>query len=271
MKPSHLPTGEQFSVLIAATLFAYALTRNTNLPPLSINLPLPNLFISIPVNFYTIASLLIAGMTASGSAWLIHSHPYSSNQNIWQHVWLPALTAWAISTLLTGLPPSRLIWWVGLVLGGIIIAIVLTAEYISVDANDRYYALISIVLVTFAYGLYLILITIWHSMDIRLFILYPAVFIATLLVSLRVINLRLDPNGPEIIPALGIAIVAAQTAAALIYWPLSATRFGLLVVGLVYALGSLIINLREKRHKLLIFIDPIITLLILWCSAIWIS
>jgi hypothetical protein len=271
MKFSHLPSGEQFSVLMATTLFAYALSRNITFPPISLDIPLPGIFISITINFYTIASLFIAGITAAGSVWLIHSHPFNTNHNIWQHIWLPALTAWVISTLLNGLPPSRLIWWVGLVLGGSLLAIVLIAEYISVDIEDRYYLFTAILLVTFAYSLYLILITIWHSMDIRLFILYPAIFISSLFVSLRVISLRSGEEESELIPALGIALVTAQTAAALNYWPLSSPRFGLLMVGIVYAFVSLIINLRNHRRMLYNFIDPAITLLILWGSAIWIS
>jgi len=269
-KSGYLPDEGQISVLLATSLLAYTLTRYVNLPPREISLQLPGFYLSLKVTFDMLISILVAGLTAAGTHWLIRSHPYLGNQSVWQHIWLPALAAWAISTLLHGIPSSRLIWWALLGCGGIFLLAVLIAEYISVDPQNTYYPLASISLIAVAFSLFAALTLLWRANGMRLVLLAIAIAPATALISLRALTLRLNEKNVTW-ETLAIAVVGLHVTAALHYWPLSPAQFSILITGAVYAFTSLAINIRETKPSRRSVLEPLILLAILWGAALWIA
>jgi hypothetical protein len=66
-EPSHLPESTRISVLTAAVLLAFALTRVLNATPLfSLLLPVGNFRLTIALNLNTVIVLLATGVTATG-------------------------------------------------------------------------------------------------------------------------------------------------------------------------------------------------------------
>jgi hypothetical protein len=267
LKSRNLPDADRMSVLAATILLAYALTNFVNLPERAFSIQLPGLFLEYSFNIRTLVVLIAAGLTASGTDWLLRDHPALKGGSTIEHILLPALTAWVIGIPLFQLP-FGLAWWAVFAIGGILLTLVLVAEYIVVDPEDVRRALASAGLTAVSYSLYLILAIVLRSAGVRLFLFLPAITIAAALVSLRTLHLRLLGQW-KIGETVVISLVVGQLAAALEYWPLSPVAFGLAVLGPAYALTSLIGALEEGEPVRQAVIEPGIVMLIAWGAALW--
>ncbi len=267
LKSRNLPNPDRLSVLAATILLAYALTNFVNVPERVFSIQLPGLFLEFNFNVRTLIVLIAAGLTASGTDWLLRDHPALKGGSTIEHILLPALTAWVIGVPLFQLPYG-LAWWVVFAIGGTLLTLVLVAEYIVVDPEDVRHALASAGLTAVSYAIYLILAIVLRSSGVRLFLLLPGVVLAAALVSLRTLHLRLLGRW-KIWEMIVIAAVVGQIAAALQYWPLSPIAFGLGVLGPAYALTSLIGALEEGEPVRQAAIEPLIVMGIAWGAALW--
>ncbi len=240
----HLPDPNRLSVLTASVLLAYALAQWVEQQSFSLELNLAGLLVELPLNLTATATLLAAGLTATGMDWLLRAHPRFVAINSWQHWLLPALTA-----LVVGVPlytfPTGPAWWLMFGLGGVLLLLVFIAEYIAVDATDLRYPAASAGLIALSYMLFFVLVTVLGITGARLIFIVPAVFLAAFLVGLRAINLRLYGRW-EFAWAAGIGLVCVQVAAAMHYWPLLPIQYGLLVLGPLYALTGFSIGYQEQ-------------------------
>ena len=148
--------------------------------------------------------------------------------------------------------------------------LVLIAEYIAIDPEDVRYTPASAGLTAVSFSLYLVLIIALRSADPRLFLILPAVTFCAGLVSLRALHLRLRGRW-VFFPAIALALVIAQLTAALHYWPISPIVFGLALLGPTYALTSLIGALAEGIPLRRAILEPILVLIVVWGTALWIS
>jgi hypothetical protein len=148
--------------------------------------------------------------------------------------------------------------------------LVLVAEYIAVDPEDGRYPLASAALTAVSYALFLILTITLQSAGFRLFLILPALLVAAGLVSLRTLHLRL--NGRWLyLPTLVIVVILAGIISALHYWPLSPITYGLLILGPAYSLTSLIGALSEGQPLKRAILEPVVVLLAVWGTAVWIA
>jgi hypothetical protein len=118
-----------------------------------------------------------------------------------------------------------------------------------------------------AYALFLILTIALAAAQTRLYILLPALAGAIFLVTLRNLYLRLGGSWCFGWSA-GITLVIGQVATALHYWQISPLRFGLIILGLAYALASLAGSIEEGRPVRSLLAEPVIMLIVLWGLAI---
>ena len=93
-------------------------------------------------------------------------------------------------------------------------------------------------LIAVSYTLFFILAVAIRYSGVRLYLMIPALFIASGLASLRILHLRFSGRW-ENAWALGIALVCIQIAAGLHYWQVSPIQFGLMLVGPLYGLTNL--------------------------------
>ncbi len=236
---------DRISVLSATIILAYTFSSFIIFPARTLSTQLPGFYLEILLNTQTIVSLLVVGLTVSGTDWLLRSHPSASNRSMRQHLLIPALTAWII-----GVPLSQqtlgLYWWAGIFLGGGTLILVLMAEYAVVDPNDSNYTLASIGLTTVAYALFFLLSVTLKAIELRLFLLVPVLTLVVVIISLRTFHLRL--RGDWAFRASGlIALIMAQIAAAFYYLPFSPVAFGLSLLGPAYGLINLFGNLAEGK------------------------
>jgi hypothetical protein len=161
-------------------------------------------------------------------------------------------------------------WLVAFALGGALLMLVLVAEYVAVDPADIRYAIASAGLTAVSFAIFLILAIALRSAGIRLFLALPALTLASLLVVLRTLNLRLGGMW-AIMLSFALALIIAQFAAALHYLPLSPTKYGLALIGPAYALTALVGNLAEGIPFRRAITGPVLVLIIVWGAALWIN
>lgn len=260
------PSLERLSVSAAVIMLSYALGRFIEIPAQTIALQIPGLFLEFKVNDSLLTALLVAGLAATGADWLLRDHPGRERQMLLPHLLLPAVTA-----LVIGIPLNQmdfgLAWWAGLIAGMLLLILTLVAEYIVIDAQDVLQPLAAASLSAVAFAIYLVLVTALRAAGTRLFFILPALILATWLVSLRSLNLRL--HGLWVVyECLIIALVIGQLAAALHYWPLAPIRFGLILLGPAYALTSLFSGLIEEKPSQKLILEPVIVLALSWLGAL---
>lgn len=261
------PPLNSLSVFTATILLAYVLAREVTLPGWQANWVVLGITVGITINFDTLVAALVAGLTATGTHALMQTHPtWQADAPTVQHWLLPTLTAWALGAVLRTLP--GLWWWVGFASGGGLLLLTLLAEYASVSPEDSRYLPASAGLVALAFGLYLALAVALQAANTRLYLVLPALMGAAVLVAVRVYHLRLE-GAWHILPALVTALISAELAAALHYFPLSPVRYGLLLTGFFYALVTLITGLLEARRLRSIILEAGITLTLSLLIALW--
>jgi hypothetical protein len=262
---SSLPDINRIGVLTAAVLLAFALTRLLPASQVILRLTLGNFFLTYPISLTTVMTLLAAGVTATGMDWLLRGHPALGSRRTVEHWLLPTLTIFVIGVPLS-LLPGGVSWWVTFAIAGLALVTVFIAEYVAVDPTAPAHSAATGLLTALSFAVYLILLTTMRSSSPRLVIVFPAVFIVSGLVSLRALHLRLHGRW-EFTWAGGIALISAQLASALHYWPLSPIQFGLALLGPLYALTSLAGSLGESMPIRRATIEPLAALTLAWVAA----
>lgn len=238
----YLPESDRVSVLVAVILLAYALVRLIALPEYRLETQWGTRDLVFTLDFDVVAAFLIAGLTATGADWLLRSHPAFRGAAV-EHWLLPALTAWAFGIPLTSLPVGP-VWWAAFALAGMLIVLVLLAEYVAIDSSDARYGIAVAALTALSFALFLILTVALRYTGVRLFLQIPVLAAFAALVSLRAMHLRMDGRW-EYGWMSGIALLTIQLGTAGHYLPLSPIQFGLLLTGPVYALTALAINTHD--------------------------
>jgi hypothetical protein len=263
----YLPDPTRVSILTATVLLAFALTRLISSPPYNLTIPLGGLYVSFSFNLNTLIVLLAAGLTAAGVDWLLRTHPSLEKGETREHWLLPTLTVLVIGVALYTLPPTG-IWWLGFGLGAAILLLVFFAEFVAVDPGDARYPFATAILTVLAFIIFLILAVALKASNVRLFLVAPALFLGGGLVALRTLHLRLNERW-ELTLAIGIAVVTVQLGAALYYMPLTPVRFGLALLGPVYALTSLAVSLAEGSPLRQAIVEPTVMLALLCGLMVW--
>lgn len=263
---THLPDTNRIGVLTSTVLLALALTRIVRTPEFNLQLQLPNFLLSLSLDLTTGIRLLTAGLTATGMDWLLRSHPALKGRATLQWWILPTLTTFVVSAALSFLPAGSA-WWAGFAVGGLFLLLVFLAEYIVVDPGAPNYDLALAGLTAISYTLFFILAVALRYGSLRLYLEIPALFFAAGFASLRILRLRLSRW--ETAWSLGVACVCVQVAAGLHYWPLSSIQFGLMLVGPLYALTNLAVNLNEELPVRRAMLEPAIATALCWGLAVF--
>ncbi len=265
----YLPDSNRVGVLTSTVLLAFALTHLIQVPEFNLEIALPGFLLLIPLNLVTAMSVLTAGLTATGMDWLLHNHPSLNGRSTYQWWILPMLTTFVIAVPLSILP-NGVAWWIGFAVAGTFLFFVFVAEYAVVDSGAPYYAIAMAGLTAISYTLFFILAVALRYSSVRLYILVPALFLAAFLASLRILKLRLSDRW-EVAWSAGIAFVCIQIASGLHYWPLSPIQFGLMLIGLLYGLTNLAVNLSEDQPARRAVLEPAIIIGLCWGLAIFIQ
>jgi hypothetical protein len=260
---------ERLSIVIATIMLAFALAKFVDVPSSVIPIEFIGIYIPITINFKTIITLSVAGMTASGADWLLRDHPKLEEKSSLPHLLLPALTAWILSVILFNLPNEPL-WWVVFIFGGTFLILVILAEFIVLDEEDARRPLATPLLGALSFAMFLALIVSLRSSNLRLVMTLPAVALSSGALSFRVILLQY-PGRTKLPEALASLIIVTQLTAPLHYLPISPLSFGLILLGALYAMINFIVNISQNEPSISSLIEPVSVLIILWGLAIWLN
>jgi len=262
----YMPDRHSLSMVAAIILLSYALAHMVAIPSRKLGMQLPGFYLSISININTFASFLVAGLTAAGADMLLRDHPMLQKGATFQHMLLPSLTALVIGLPLAQLP-LNLLWWLGFSIGGLLLLFVLIAEFITVDPQDIRHGMAAAGLTAVSFALFLTLAIILRFTSTRLFLILPALALASGLVSLRTLHLRLGGEW-MLAPALVVFLIIGQLSAGLHYWPLSPVAYGLALLGPAYSLTSFFANLGEGVQIKKAILEPALVLMLVWGAAI---
>jgi uncharacterized membrane protein YozB (DUF420 family) len=261
----HMPDANRLSVLVAAILLAYALAHLIEVQPYIFQFSFFGILLSIPLNLTLAATLLSTGLTAAGADWLLRGHPHLHDESTLQHWILPALTSFVLGVPLYNLPFGP-VWMASLGLGGLLLMLVFLAEYIALDSSDVRYPAASAGLAALSYVMFLILMITLSFASTRLILVAIITFPAVSLVVLRSLHLRTGKW--EFAWSFGIALIVIQLAAALHYWPLEPVQVGLALLGPLYVLTELAINLDESISPRQAGLEAFLGLAFFWVVAL---
>ena len=264
----HMVDTNRLSVLMAAVLLSYALARLIDVERSAITLQIFGIALPIPLNLTVITTFITTGLTAAGMDWLLRGHPYYQSRVSYQHWILPAATSLVLGVILYNLPAGTA-WWTSFSIGGIILFFVFLAEYIALDETDLRYPAASAGLMTLSFVLFLILTATLAFVNARLLLIFLVVFPASAMLVLR--NIHLRSGGWEFSWAGGIALTIVQIAAGLHYWPISPTQYGLALLGILYAMTGLALNLQESVSHRRAWIEATLGLAIFWTAAFFLK
>jgi Protein of unknown function (DUF5656) len=258
----YMPDSNRIGLITSITLLALVLTRIIPSPGFNFEIQLPGFLLTFPLNINTTMGLLTASLTATGMDWLLRGHPSLRGRPTFQWWFLPTLTTFVISVPLSILPSGQA-WWIAFIMSAIFLFFVFLAEYIAVDTDASYYTISMVGLTAISYTLFFILAVVLRTSAVRLYLIIPGLFMAASLASLRILHLRLSGNW-EYAWALGIGLICVQLATGFYYWPLSPIQFGLLLIGPLYGLVSLAINLGENIPTRRAVLEPAIVTALCW-------
>lgn len=264
-----MPDLNHLSLLVSTILLAYTLTHFVAIPTQEFNLSILGILFPLRINFVSLVAWLVAGLTASGTAWLLHHHPNSDKKVLATaiHWLLPSLTALVQMRVINMLAIGSL-WWIAALGSGFLLLLVLTAEYIVLDSSNHFYNLAEMGITGLSIALFLILAISLHTTETRLFYRVPLLSLAGLLVYLRINNLRQPGNWALIQGSISFLIIG-EIAAGLHYWPMGSIGYGLALTGSLYSLVEISDALPNVDQDLNLqgLFWPILILILSWGLA----
>ncbi len=235
------PDSEKFYLLISTLWLTILLSKYLDFNAGTVAIPILGLWINLSPAI--LVPSINAGITASGVSWLFFNSPTREVKESWTHLFLPALTTLAIQFPLMIIPPG-LGFWVIYFSGCALLLCVIYLEYLSTEPQSKWYAWTATALTAFSFSLYLSMVTLLRSSGTRLVFLLPMVGLTTFLVCLRTFNLRISSQRTSF-HAFMVAWMAAQLAAALHYLPFPPVKYGLTLLGFVYATTNFIFHIEQ--------------------------
>jgi len=263
------PDRNRLSLLVGTILLAYTLTHFISIPSLEMDFAFLGVIFPIRVNFTTLVTMLVVGLAASGTAWVLESQEdQNSPRTTFVHWILPTLTALVLLQAINQLP-FRGVWWIAALSSGIVLTLILAAEYITQDPDNRYYIPSEMGITALSIVLFLILALSQHAAGTRMFYRVPVLSLASLLVYLRILHLRLRGRWALVSGSVAFLLIG-ELAAVLHYLPLSSIGYAIALTGPLYALIEINDSFPSEGERFQIqkMVWPILIVTFSWVVAL---
>lgn len=229
----HMPDRERLSSVMAVILLAYVAARFVSTPGQTLGFELAGIYLPLQISVSAIVAVIVAGLTASGADWLLQAEAITG-QSRFRHWLLPAMTAWVLSLLLSSLA-FDLRWWAALALSAALILAVIYAEFASASEANQFQAVAVQALAVLTLSLFLILAITIRATGLRLYLALPMIALGIFVAGSRLQLLR-PATTWQPLQAGGISFIGIQIAAALHYLPVTPLGYGLMMLGILFAL-----------------------------------
>jgi hypothetical protein len=231
---------ERASVLATLVVLGLILAAFLQFPAWSYDLKVLGSPLTVNVTQTALMAILLVGITCAGTDTIVRSHPTARRiEARYSFVtWaLPALTVLLAAVLLPQAPtqPYRL---VGYVLTGLILILVISAEYYTVDPTDNLYLVARLSLNAWAYLLALVVFVLIYSAKARSLISATGVTLVSTLLALEFLRSAGRGFGRTALYALIAGLSTGEIIWAMNYWRVRGLTGGLiLLLGFYVATG----------------------------------
>ncbi len=266
-----LPDINRLSIVSAAIMLAFALTQIVSFPAQMISFSIFGIMLDFLLDFRAVITLFTAVLAAAGMDWLIQSHPDKETHQQFlgnsRHSVIPVFTTLVIGVVLNSFAGGPY-WWIFYGLGSLILIAVFIAEYNVVSPEETRHPLAPVGLTGLSFVLFLLLAIAVFSANLRLYLQLPLLAVSAMMAISRSLYLRLGRWYP--IWAMIISLVVSEVVIGFHYLPLSPLQFGLVLVGIAYALTSIVTGIKEARRNWGLWGEPLVMLLFtIVISIIW--
>lgn len=245
---------------IVSALVALSLTLIYFLPedvPVQV-LSIPGLQISFsPLQ---LIPLFIAIISLTGSYWVLISNPEIERkgwlvQQVLPNLVLPAINIFIFALILTQTHKSYE-WWGILFTGVLTFSIILYAEYQVLKSNVSTNTIFTVLLISLAHALFMAFTIALRASISRIFLIIPAIVLASIFVSYRTIYLRTDGKFKSYWIYV-VTFICFQFAIALYYLFLTPNQYGLILTAILFVSNAVIARIGQGDRKRL-YIEPLV-------------
>jgi len=238
----------RFSILLAFLALSFALIYLLPVKPVVDSLDI--LGFHLELTFQSFVPFLLALVVGVGSVWVYFAHPIWLRKKLnlielLPHLMLPFIATMILSVVLNQ-SERGLTWWVVYVLGFIIVSLLLRAEYVLIEATGIHTLGYSILVISFSFGLFLLLTISLKNSGIRIIAQFLFFFLSAFFVSYRLLSLRTGIN-EKFLTALIASWLVTQLAVVLHYVFVPPIQYGILLSGLLYSLTSYLSLYQEQK------------------------
>jgi hypothetical protein len=226
----------RLSVLVAVLLLGSALFRFIELPEHTWKLEPLGSPLEIHVTGTWLLTALMVGLVCTGTNLILHDHPH-----VQESPGRPIYVAWILPGIMAGLAAYLLthvaswpLWIGGLVVAGVSISMVVSAEYTAVSPKSPGYATARLTLNMLAYLLAFALFAIIYHTRSRSLITATLMMFTAALLALDLLSVADVQFGRVVMFAGVVALIVGESTWVLNYWQTSAWAGGLLLLLIFY-------------------------------------
>jgi hypothetical protein len=244
---------DRLSVFIGVIVLTPVLIRFANISPRTISFELLGSPISFELTGTWLSVTMITTLSCMGANAVIRAHPRMSRPDppptftFWI---LPGLTGLNAALLLERAPTWPL-WWAGLLLTGSALALVVSAEFATVDPYRLGYARARLILNVVAYALAFTTFALIYGTRGRSVLTASAVTVIGLVLAFELLNTTEVRMGRALLYASLTALILGESAWALNYWRLTAPAGGMILLLIFYisvgVVQQLLLNRLTRR------------------------
>ncbi len=247
---------ERASVVATLVVLGLILAAFLRLPTRSADLTVLGSPVTIEISQTTLMAILLVGITCAGTDSIVRSHPAARRIGARYSfvTWtLPALTVLLATVLLPQLP-TQLYQLAGLVATGLILILVISAEYDTVDPDGERYLVARLGLNAWAYLVALAAFVLIYSPKARSILSATGVTVASTLLALEFLRSAGRGFGRTALYAAVAGLCTGEIIWAMNYWRISGITGGLILMLGFYVftgLANLQLQGRLTRRALL--------------------
>jgi hypothetical protein len=255
-RPILIPGSQRLSVFIGLILLSLVLSQLVELPTRTLAVSVFGSPLGIDLDAGWLMAVLLASLVCTGTDALVRTHPRAQEVSLrYTFVYwiLPGLMGLAAARLLAG-PVARPVWAAGLAITGALFAVVLTAEYTTVDPVAPIYPQARLFLNVIAYTLAFVLFILIYQTRGRSLITATAMLVISFALALDLLwhaGAKLDQT---FLLAAGVGLVLGEASWAMNYWQISAWSGGMLLMLIFYVMtGIASQHLQGKLSRQVLF------------------
>ena len=255
-RPTLIPGRQRLSVFIGLILLCLVLTQFIELPTRTLAVTVLGSPLGVDLDAGWLMAVLLASLVCTGTDALVRTHPRAQEVSLrYTFVYwiLPGLLGVAAARLLSA-PMARSVWVAGLAATGGLFAIVLTAEYTTVDPVAPIYPQARLFLNVVAYTLAFVVFILLYQTRGRSLVTASAMLVISFALALDLLWHAGAKLGQTFLLAAAVGMVLGEASWAMNYWQLSAWSGGMLLMLVFYMMtGIASQHLQGKLSRQVLF------------------